>query len=354
MRLAGPAAVLEHLAQFLLLALGGGQRARQVAVLVRLGALRHLRAHLLLDRRRVRRRRVREHAHEVGDLHLGLGWLQQTLPDHLLLLLLASHATLRAQLLLLRLGQLQRLRRRRRRLRPRRRRQRHGVLHVQRDLLAEHLRAVGFPARQKRGVPPLRRARRGERGQKARRALFLVVVFAAQRRRVGIRRLFRLGSLAAEDRARLGGAVLRAQAGHVRLFLERALLDELESGDGRRFRWRFRSQTSSRFRDWKKKPSPFSDSSAARATKDDDDDDDDEKKPSRAFPDPASLACSGCRHRDQLQITRYRTSSAAGRGGPRDAFPNAGGENKKRVARAKGSRPSGRPLSSARASLWQA
>ena len=40
-------------------------------------------------------------------------------------------------------------------------------------------------------------------------------------------------------------------------------------------------------------------------------------------PDPASLACSGCRHRDQLQITRYRTSSAAGRGGLRDAFPNA-------------------------------
>ena len=76
-----------------------------------------------------------------------------------------------------------------------------------------------------------------------------------------------------------------------------------------------------------KKIESFSDSSAARATKDDDDDDDD-KKPSRAFPDPASLACSGCRHRDQLQITRYRTSSAAGRGGPRDAFPNAGGENK--------------------------
>lgn len=101
-----------------------------------------------------------------------------------------------------------------------------------------------------------------------------------------------------------------------------------------------------------KKNESFSDSSAARATKDDDDDD--ETKPSRAFPDPASLACSGCRHRDQLQITRYRTSSAAGRGGPRDAFPNAGGENKKRVARAKGSRPSLRPLSSARASLWQA
>ena len=102
-----------------------------------------------------------------------------------------------------------------------------------------------------------------------------------------------------------------------------------------------------------KKTESFSDSSAARATKDDDDRRR-RKKTSRAFPDPASLACSGCRHRDQLQITRYRTSSAAGRGGPRDAFPNASGENEKRVARAKGSRPSGRPLSSARASLWQA
>ena len=238
-RLAGSAAVLEHLTQLFLLAFRGGQRARQVAVLVRLGALRHLRAHFLFNRRGVRRRGVRQHAHQVGDLHLGLRRFHQPLADHLLFLLLARHATSRAQLFLLRLRQLQRLGRRRGRLRPRRRRQGHGVLHVQRDLLAEHARAVGRAVREQGSVPPLRRARFRERRQKARaggsraarRGASGAPRALAQRDRVGVPRR-RLGRLAAEDRARLGDAVLRAQAGHVGLLLERALLDELAAAGG--------------------------------------------------------------------------------------------------------------------------
>jgi hypothetical protein len=96
---------------------------------MRLLSLLHLPPHLRLDLRGVHHRLLTQHAHQVGDLHLGLRRLQQALFDHLLPLLLALIPPLRAQLLLLRFGEPHRLRALLRHLNGRV--QRDGMLHIQ-------------------------------------------------------------------------------------------------------------------------------------------------------------------------------------------------------------------------------
>mmetsp|Transcript_4347 Transcript_4347/g.19777 ORF Transcript_4347/g.19777 Transcript_4347/m.19777 type:complete len:300 (-) Transcript_4347:974-1873(-) len=137
LRLHAPGRVVEELTNLPFPSLRGGELPGQVSIFVRRRPLLHLLPHLLLDRRGIRGGLVREHPHQVGDLNLRLRGFQQTLADHLLLLLLALLPPLRPQLLLLALRELQGLRRRRRRLH--RRLHRHRVLDVEVDLLRLNL-----------------------------------------------------------------------------------------------------------------------------------------------------------------------------------------------------------------------
>eukprot|EP00982_Pelagococcus_subviridis_P010063 30965-Pelagococcus_subviridis.AAC.3 len=247
LRLRAAPRVVEQLAHLLLSALRRRQLPSFVPVVVRALPLRHLLANLALHRGRVRGRLVREHAHQVRNLHLRLGRLEQPLLDHLLLLLLARHAPLRPELLLLALRQLQRLRRRRRRLR--RRLHRHRVLDVQRDLLRLDVPlpsrdVVVAAGREYRGVPPLdvrdrvqrqRRLRGGSRGGFP-GAAALDPRARAERDQVRVRVLLELLELrggaalagfARGDLPRFGLAELGLQTHHVRLSLEPSFFHEL-------------------------------------------------------------------------------------------------------------------------------
>lgn len=109
--------VFEELPLLLLAALRGSQLASDVPVDVGLLALRRGAADLHLELRGVLGGLRAEDLHQVAHLDLGLGGLDQALPDHLLPVPFLGEPALRPQLLLLLLRQLQGLWGRRSRLR---------------------------------------------------------------------------------------------------------------------------------------------------------------------------------------------------------------------------------------------
>merc|ERR1712078_717945 len=109
LREAVPEPRAEELSQLFLPPLGGGQHPRQVPVPMRALAFGRLLPDLPLDLRRVGRRSLPQDPRQVADFHLRLRGLEQSLPNHLLLLLLSRLPPLLPHLLLLLLRQAQAL-----------------------------------------------------------------------------------------------------------------------------------------------------------------------------------------------------------------------------------------------------
>ena len=235
--------VTEKFAHLLFASLGGREHTREVAILVRLFALSHLLSNLALHRGRIEHGFIFEHAHEVGNLNLWLGRFDETLPNHLLLFLFASDASLRSKLLLLLLREHERLRRRRWCIEWRL--NRHGVFHVHVKLI--HL-DVPFPildvvvrtVLQNIRVPPLHlwnvveRRQRASRARTSRRTRAL-----ADRNEVRVHRRFAfelfqvsrvalVAILSTLDALGFFFAKLHAKSVHVGFFLKLTILDKLQ------------------------------------------------------------------------------------------------------------------------------